>query len=138
MKLIHAADRPFVPASHEDPLSPGVWKKVLLQGDDFRPGRVQMINWARLPAGRSFAPHYHEDMQELFVIIQGSVELAVGCEKVALGRGDALLIDSRETHQMSNSGSEDAEYLVVGVSAGTGGKTVLVPSPADGGSPQKR
>ena len=56
---IFAADRSFVPAGHEDPRSPGVWKKVLLEQAELRPGTVRMINWARLPIGKSFAPHYH-------------------------------------------------------------------------------
>ena len=29
MKIIRANDKTFIPASHENPLAPGVWKKVL-------------------------------------------------------------------------------------------------------------
>ena len=107
-------------------MNPGVWKKVLLEKADFQAGQVQMVNWARLPSGNSFAPHYHEDMQEVFVIVQGTAELTVGGEVVTLGRGDAVLIDAHETHQMSNPGLDDVEYVAIGVSRGTGGKTVVV------------
>ena len=51
MRTIRSADLPFVPAGHEDPQDPGVWKKVLLEKADLRAGHVQMVNWARLPAG---------------------------------------------------------------------------------------
>jgi mannose-6-phosphate isomerase-like protein (cupin superfamily) len=126
LRTIRSTDREFVPAGHEDPQDPGVWKKVLLEKAEFQAGHVQMVNWARLPAGNSFAPHYHEDMQEVFVIVEGTAELTVGAETVTLERGDAALIDSHEVHRMSNSGLGDVEYLALGISRGTGGKTVVV------------
>jgi mannose-6-phosphate isomerase-like protein (cupin superfamily) len=126
MKIIHAADRAFVPASHEDPRAPGVWKKVLFQQDAFQAGRVQMVNWARLPRGQSFAAHYHQDMQEVFVIVQGTARMTVGSEAVELGRGDAILIEPGEVHKMHNRGEADVEYVVLGVASGQGGRTVVV------------
>ena len=126
MKIIRGNDKSFVPASHENPLAPGVWKKVLLQRDELQPGTVQMVNWARLPAGSSFSAHYHEDMQEIFIIVAGEAEMVVAGETVVLGRGDTIAIDPREVHRMSNRGSEDVEYLVVGVTGNKGGKTVVV------------
>lgn len=126
MKTVLAADRQFIPASHENPLSPGTWKKVLFQKDDFQLGRVQMVNWARMPAGQALAPHYHEDMQEVFIILRGTAELTVGVETIALGPGDAIRIDPREVHRMRNTGAEDVDYVAMGISAGTNGRTVVV------------
>jgi mannose-6-phosphate isomerase-like protein (cupin superfamily) len=123
---VRSTDCPFVPAGHEDPVKPGVWKKVLLEKADLQTGHVQMVNWARLPSGNRFAPHYHEDMQEIFVILQGEVETRVGMETVLLGRGDSILIDPHEIHQMWNPGPEEVEYLAIGISRGTGGRTVVV------------
>ena len=34
--------------------------------------------------------------------------------------------DPREVHQMRTQGDEEVEYLVVGISAGQGGRTVVV------------
>jgi len=126
LQIIRSNDIDFVPAGHEDPKNPGVWKKVLFRKVDLQAGRVQMINWARLPPGNTFAPHYHEDMQEVFVIIQGTAEATVSGEAVTLQPGDAILIDAREVHEMSNPGSGDVEYLALGISSGTGGRTVVV------------
>jgi len=126
MKIIRAGDKPFIPASHENPLAPGVWKKVLFQRDELQPGTVQMVNWARLPAGNSFAAHYHEDMQEIFIIVAGEAEMVVAGETVALGRGDTIAIDPREIHRMTNRGSQDVEYVVLGITGNQGGKTVVV------------
>ena len=119
-------DQSYVPAGHEDPRDPGVWKKVLFQKADIQAGSVQMVTWAKMPAGNSFAPHYHEDMQEVFVIVKGVARLTAGERTVALGRGDAVLIDVREVHQMWNDGEEDVEYVVVGITSGQGGRTVVL------------
>jgi mannose-6-phosphate isomerase-like protein (cupin superfamily) len=126
MKTILSALRSFVPAAHENPLSPGVLKKVLLEKADLRPGRIQMINWASLGPGKQFARHYHEDMQEIFILVAGEAEVTVAAETATLGRGDAVVIDPREVHQMRNAGTETAEYLAIGITGECGGRTVVV------------
>jgi mannose-6-phosphate isomerase-like protein (cupin superfamily) len=40
--------------------------------------------------------------------------------------GDAVIIPVGGIHEMENIGAGDVEYVVVGVSEGTGGKTVVV------------
>ena len=85
-----------------------------------------MVNWARLPAGRSFAAHYHEDMQEIFIIVAGEAEMVVAGQVLVLRRGDTIAVDRREVHRMTNRGKEDVEYVVVGITGNEGGKTVVV------------
>ncbi len=126
MKTILSASRSFVPAGHENPLSPGTLKKVLLEKADLRPGRIQMVNWASLAVGKRFARHYHEDMQEIFILVQGEAEITVGTETAALRRGDAVVIDPHEVHQMRNTGAEAVEYLAIGITSEVRGKTVVV------------
>ena len=126
MRLVRTAERDYVPASHENPERPGVYKRVLATHDQLLQGRVQMINWARLPVGASFQAHYHEDMEETFVMIDGEARMEIGSESVELRRGDAVMVEPGEIHRMTNVGSVVVEYLVVGVSLGRGGKTVVV------------
>jgi mannose-6-phosphate isomerase-like protein (cupin superfamily) len=126
MKIILASDRTFIPAGHENPAAPGVWKKVLFARDDLQAGRVQMINWARLPVGSRFANHYHEDMQEVFIILQGEAEITVGGHTQLLRRGDAIQIDAREAHTMRNVGDLDVDYIAMGITGDQGGRTVIV------------
>ncbi len=126
MRTITFAARPAVPAGHENPLSPGVLKKVLLEKADLQPGRIQMVNWASLAAGREFARHYHEDMQEIFILVQGEAEITVGTETATLRRGDTVVIDPREVHRMRNVGAESVEYLAIGITSEAGGQTVVV------------
>jgi mannose-6-phosphate isomerase-like protein (cupin superfamily) len=126
MRLIRATDQPFVPASHEDPQRPGVLKRVILTKDEVLDGRVQMINWARLPAASSFRAHYHEDMEEAFMIVAGRCVMDVDGNRYDLGPGDTLVVAPHEIHAMYNPGSVQVEYIVVGVSLGRNGRTIVV------------
>jgi mannose-6-phosphate isomerase-like protein (cupin superfamily) len=128
MKVIPFAARPLVPAGHENPISPGVLKKVLVEKADLQPGRVQMVNWASLGVGRRFARHYHEDMQEIFVVVRGEAEMTVAAQTVRLRRGDTAVVDPREVHEMRSVGSEDVDYLAIGITGEAGGRTVVVES----------
>ncbi|MFM7166463.1 MAG: cupin domain-containing protein [Planctomycetaceae bacterium] len=129
MKWIAASDSGYVPASHEDPRSPGVLKRVIATRELFQQGQVQMLNWALLPAGSSFQRHYHEDMQEVFLMIAGSVRMTVSDDSRVLGPGDAVLVDPGEIHQMQNLLTTPAEYIVFGITSGRGGRTIVIAEP---------
>jgi len=126
MRIIRASDQSFVPAAHEDPKNPGVRKRVLAQRDELMVGRVQMINWARLPGHSTFRSHYHEDMEEVFIILDGQVVMQVDGQEHRLGPGDTIFIAPREVHLMANLTGSDVNYLVVGIAGGQNGKTVVV------------
>lgn len=126
MKVIRGSEIEFEAASHEDPKNPGVLKRVLATKADLFPGQTQMVNWAKLPTGSSFQSHYHEDMLEVFVMLGGDAEMVVDGNSIRLGKGDAILIEPREIHSMTNLSEHDLEYLVFGISQEKGGKTVVV------------
>lgn len=126
MKIVRFNDLTFVPANHEDPKDPGVLKKVLFKHDEMIQGRVQMINWALLPVGKSFRKHYHDNMEEIFVIVHGLVTMTIEDEEETLQKGDSVLIPIGKVHQLKNSGSEDVEYIVIGITRSKTGKTIVV------------
>ncbi len=116
----------FIPAGHEDDKNPGVFKKILLTYKDITEGcRIQMINWAKLPIGNSFVSHYHEDMDEIFIIVSGIVNINIDNELSVLEKGDCVFIPMRKVHKMENIGSEDVNYIVIGLSLGLNGKTKI-------------
>ncbi len=126
MRVIRADDQPFTPASHEDPQNPGVLKRVLATHQELLDGRVQMINWAHLPAGSSFRAHYHEDMEETFILVAGQAIMQVEQTTLQMGPGDAVTVAPREIHQMQTHGQQDVHYVVIGISLGQNGKTIVV------------
>jgi len=126
LHIIRGNSRSYVPASHEDPNNPGCLKKVLLTKDELRSGQVQMINWSKLPSGKSFSRHYHEDMDEVFIILTGKVSVEVDGQKDTLSAGDTIVIPAKSIHSMTASFQDDVEYLALGISFGHQGKTVVV------------
>lgn len=126
MKHILSSVLEYIPASHENPDAPGVFKKILLKRQDLVNGRIQMINWALLPAGKTFQRHYHEDMQEVFIMVQGTAKITIEQETEVLFAGDAVVIPIGHVHTMQNIGPDNVQYVVVGISTGDNGKTVIV------------
>jgi mannose-6-phosphate isomerase-like protein (cupin superfamily) len=134
MNFVPSSASGFVPASHEDPKNPGVLKRVIATQQNFQAGHVQMLNWAKLPVGSSFQSHYHEDMQEVFVLVSGVVTMKVrklnsddsGEACITMRSGDTVIIDPTEIHQMQNIGEVAAEYIVFGISSQKGGKTIVI------------
>ena len=124
MQVIRSKDLKYIAASHEDQDNPGVWKKILFKKDELVDGRIQMINWAKLPVGKTFQAHFHEDMDEVFIILNGKTSIRINDEEDNLEKGDAVVIPMKHVHQMTNTCAEDVEYVVIGILRGLNGKTI--------------
>jgi mannose-6-phosphate isomerase-like protein (cupin superfamily) len=125
MKIIRFKDLKFVPASHEDPKNPAVVKKVLLTVNDLSKARIQMINWCKLPPKKTFTPHLHESMKEIYIILSGKAKIKIGNQKAILKKGDLVIIPEGKTHFMTNISPKNVEYLAMGITWGLTGKTII-------------
>ena len=114
------------PASHEDPEAPGVLKKVLLAREDLREGSVQMINWSTLLPGRTFRKHFHDNMEEVFVIVTGHARILVDDEEAEISEGDAVVIPAGRVHTMKNLGQGNVQFISLGIAPGKRGRTVVI------------
>lgn len=126
MKIVRFNDLSFIPASHEDPKDPGALKKILLKRDDIPDGRIQMINWAKIPKGKTFAPHFHEQMIEVFIIMSGKVKAKIGKEEEILEKGDLVVAMEGQIHTFTNISDSDVDYFAMGIVTAVGGKTVNI------------
>lgn len=126
MKVIRFSSLAYQPASHEDQQKPGVLKKILLTYKDLATGRVQMINWAKLPPKKFFRPHYHEDMEEIFIILTGKAKLTLDKQTAMLHKGDVVVIPRKITHKMTNIGKGGVTYIAIGITQKGIGKTIVV------------
>jgi mannose-6-phosphate isomerase-like protein (cupin superfamily) len=125
MKKIDINSLDYIAAGHEDNRKPGVIKKILFTKDDFgKSNHIQMINWACLPVGKSFTSHFHEDMDEVFIILSGRARIRVDGQEEVIKKMDALLIPAKSEHYMENIGKEDVYYVVIGSAGNGNGKTV--------------
>lgn len=115
MKIIRFEDVSQTAASHEDPNDPGTLKKVLLAAKDEIRGHIQMINWATVFPGKSFYPHAHKDMYEIFIMLDTGAAMNVNGKDVPLARGDELVVEPGELHELRNTIREPVEYIVIGI-----------------------
>ena len=65
------------------------------------------------PANHS-SPMVHRQGEGFWYLLSGKLEVWVGNEHFTLSPGDSAHFDQRHSYKMSNSGSEDAEFLWVG------------------------
>lgn len=126
MKLIRSGDIPTIPASHEDPRDPGVFKKIMLKAGELHMGNIQMVNWATLLPRKSFRNHYHEDMQEIFIMLEDGTKGRINGREIELHKGDILVVDPKEQHELVNMTDKPLEYVVFGIAGIRKGKSVTV------------
>ncbi|MFC1580194.1 cupin domain-containing protein [Thermodesulfobacteriota bacterium] len=123
---MRATDIETQPASHEDPDAPAVLKKVMLRNQDLITGNVQMVNWSTLLPGKTFRRHFHDNMEEVFIIVKGRASIMVDDQEAELSEGDVIVIPSGSVHSMKNPGQDNVEFISLGIAPGKRGKTIVV------------
>jgi len=72
---------------------------------------VRVIQQRQQPGGQN-PLHYH-DRQEVLVVQSGQVIVTIDGEQARLAAGDVVIVPAGAVHQVANSGSEAAEWLLV-------------------------
>lgn len=83
---------------------------------------VFLTNWAYvdhliLSPGASEGMHRHRGVEEIYYVIEGSGEVTVEDETAGISRGDAVPLRLGEAHSFGNTGSEDLEFMIIGIAA---------------------
>ncbi len=73
--------------------------------------RNQTLAEARLPPGRSTAPHHHVRTEEIYYILEGRGEMRVAEETADVAAGDAIAIPPGAWHQIKNTGAGMLRFL---------------------------
>lgn len=88
----------------------------------------QSLAEARLPAGTSTTPHYHQRTEEIYYILEGQAEMRIEQETRSVGPGDAIAIPPGKVHQITNSGATPLKFLCMCAPAYEHDDTFLVAS----------
>jgi uncharacterized cupin superfamily protein len=100
------------------------------EGPGFRKVRAPLgvsafgVNAIVLPPGMTSRPHYHERQQELYLVLDGEIEIEFGdgCRHV-LGPGGLARVDPATRRRLRNtSDTEEATYFCVGGDGGYVGR----------------
>jgi mannose-6-phosphate isomerase-like protein (cupin superfamily) len=63
------------------------------------------------PGGMAEA-HIHNEMEQVFVILEGEALLRIGDEQHRVGRDDIVFIPSKEVHQVTSVGDKTLKILI--------------------------
>jgi mannose-6-phosphate isomerase-like protein (cupin superfamily) len=70
--------------------------------------RGPLLDWGVivLRPGEKLAPHYHQEVEETFYVVQGQAMLTVGERDFRAIAGDAYRLEPHEHHALANSGTD--------------------------------
>ena len=114
------------------------WAVASLEGLGDGPGFVKIrreldvaefgVNAIVMPPGIESGFHLHEEQEELYFVHQGTIDIEFGDGTVhTLGPGGLARVDAPTPRKISNRGSEDAVYVIVGAKGGYVGRDGKVP-----------
>jgi mannose-6-phosphate isomerase-like protein (cupin superfamily) len=68
-----------------------------------------------VPPGATIGRHKHEGVDEIWYVMNGEAAVTVDGETAHLGAYDAVPIRAKQAHAFENAGTQDLEFMVVGV-----------------------
>ncbi|HUK90804.1 MAG TPA: cupin domain-containing protein [Blastocatellia bacterium] len=66
-----------------------------------------------LPPGCSVARHHHNQIEEIYYIVDGAGTMTVGEESKPVKAGDSIYVPPGSIHSLSNTGTEPIKLLLV-------------------------
>ena len=81
-------------------------------------GESLEVHETTLPPGDAPHPPHHHLHSEMWLIREGTVELAVGSKTYRLGPGSVGFVHSNDEHGIKNVGATPAVYFVVAIGPG--------------------
>jgi mannose-6-phosphate isomerase-like protein (cupin superfamily) len=86
---------------------------------------VFLSNWSyvdhlALPPGSTEGLHRHAGIEEIYYVLNGEGQAMVNEETAAIRKGDAVPVLLNETHAFRNTGSQDLEFMIVGIASKKG------------------
>ena len=109
MKKVRIADVPREGVSHD----PQITKQVLLRRGDLP--HLNAFSRATFAPGQSARMHAHEDMFEVFWVESGTGQMRVDGADHQLAPGTCIMVEPREHHEISNTGSADLVLMYFAV-----------------------
>jgi quercetin dioxygenase-like cupin family protein len=111
-----------MPYAHTDATAaPAVWflgGRATVRLTAEQTGGWLCVHDHRLPAGSATPLHVHPDDDESFLILEGTLELVVGTERLTAGADDALHLPRGIPHAFRVTSPGGARVLIVGTPAG--------------------
>jgi len=86
------------------------------------------VNAIVLPPAYETNRHYHERQEELYLVIDGEIEIRLGDERRTLGPGGLARVDAGTVRSLRNTSPDsEATYVCVGGAGGYVGRDGVLP-----------
>lgn len=79
--------------------------------------RLGVIDSVLPPGGGFIYPHWHEDFEEAFYVLDGQIDYLTGTTWVTAGPGSTIFIPATVIHAFRNTSGQDARHLAIGAPA---------------------
>jgi mannose-6-phosphate isomerase-like protein (cupin superfamily) len=96
------------------------------------------VNVIVLPPGYDAPQHYHEEQEELYLVLRGTVEITFGedeRDRFTLEEGGLARVDAHTVRRVRNVGEGEAMYFIVGGKDGYVGRDGRRPGGAEAARP---
>jgi mannose-6-phosphate isomerase-like protein (cupin superfamily) len=70
----------------------------------------------KLTNGAYVAPHSHEDIEEVYYILEGTGEITVNNEQREISKGDIIYVPPKAVHTVLNNGKKPLRLITFSVS----------------------
>lgn len=94
----------------------GYFKKILLTENDLK-SKGNVVQIVKNEAHTEIKPHYHEQMKEIYHILEGNSIVFCGSTRVRAKPGDTLLCEPGEVHGVVNDTDKDFLFVVFKIDA---------------------
>ncbi|MFB9991389.1 cupin domain-containing protein [Deinococcus oregonensis] len=72
---------------------------------------LSVVRQRQVPGG--FNPAHTQNREEVMVLLTGRVTVTSGNDRILLEAGDTLIVPARLMHRVDNTGTLDAEWLII-------------------------
>jgi uncharacterized cupin superfamily protein len=79
--------------------------------------RLGVIDSLLPPGGGFMFPHWHEDFEEVFYVLDGEIEYLGGANWITAGPGSTIFVPPKVIHAFRNTSGTVARHLAIGAPA---------------------
>jgi len=97
-----------LPVRHSDKLD----FRPIVSGDTVDGCKVAVHESALAPKSEPHPPHHHNG-EEIFLVLEGTLEVTINGKSSRIGRGSVAFIGSGDEHGIRNLGDTPARYYVI-------------------------
>jgi len=86
---------------------------TFFRADDFL-SKILWFNDNLIQPGVAIEPHEHEDIEEVYYVLQGQGKMRIGKQGRSVSEGDAIYLPPRKTHTLRNTGTYPLKFVCIG------------------------